>query len=244
MAGSTRRERARATIPADDVQCMIVSADRRFRDAMTSMLATSSGLAAQPTLPNVAAVRKLLRTSKQHIALIDLSLAHRDAGRIIRAVRSLSPQTVIVFLPPLAHFASSRAPSGTPRSLDRTIANALVAALRTLGPSEHDVDDVVRTLTLRQRHVAHFLAKGWTNHQVAKRCGMGIKTVKTHLTVIYRRFGVVRRAGLQAALRRSRLLARNTLTVPPPVLRLTVKERTNLRLSHLMRRLKRGGSHA
>ncbi|MBI1816153.1 MAG: helix-turn-helix transcriptional regulator [Deltaproteobacteria bacterium] len=106
------------------------------------------------------------------------------------------------------------------------------------------MDDVVRTLTVRQRHVVGFLARGWTNHQVAQQCGMGIKTVKTHLTAIYRRFGMVRRAELQAALRRSRLLARDTRKVSPPAPRPTVKDRTNLRLSDLMRRPKRGGSHA
>lgn len=52
------------------------------------------------------------------------------------------------------------------------------------------------TLTVKETEIARLLFKGLTNKQIASELGVGEKTVKFHLTKIYRKQGVKSRAQL------------------------------------------------
>ena len=55
-------------------------------------------------------------------------------------------------------------------------------------------------LTPRQRQVGALAAMGKSNHAIAQELFLSVKTVETHLTVIYRTLGVSTRAELGPAL--------------------------------------------
>ena len=62
----------------------------------------------------------------------------------------------------------------------------------------HQVDDPLKELSQREREVLSLVGGGLPNKQIARRLGITERTVKGHLTNIYRQIGVTDR--LQAAL--------------------------------------------
>jgi DNA-binding NarL/FixJ family response regulator len=60
------------------------------------------------------------------------------------------------------------------------------------------------TLTESERRLAELAASGLTNHEVAARAFVSVKTVEANLTRVYRKLGVRSRVGLANALREAR----------------------------------------
>jgi DNA-binding NarL/FixJ family response regulator len=59
-----------------------------------------------------------------------------------------------------------------------------------------DVDDWFDVLTYRQRQIVGLISRGARNKEIASRIQMSEKTVKAHLTSIFRKLGVSNRIGL------------------------------------------------
>ena len=64
-------------------------------------------------------------------------------------------------------------------------------------------DDLLASLTARERDVAELIVEGFTNDQVALRLCISRSTVKTHLQNIYAKAGVPNRTALVALLHAS-----------------------------------------
>ena len=79
--------------------------------------------------------------------------------------------------------------------LDPTLADRVFARLRTL-----DKPTRIRTPTLtpQERRVLKHVSEGLTNRQIARQCGISEKTVKNHVTSIFRKLDISSRT--QAAL--------------------------------------------
>jgi two-component system response regulator DctR len=45
-------------------------------------------------------------------------------------------------------------------------------------------------LTFRQREISDFLARGWTNKEIANKLGIGRRTVEEHRAAIFDKLGV------------------------------------------------------
>ncbi|MCZ2077959.1 MAG: helix-turn-helix transcriptional regulator [Bryobacterales bacterium] len=70
----------------------------------------------------------------------------------------------------------------------------------------HDVDQSAAkrlNLTMREIEVAHLVAKGMTNPQIARLLGISVRTVQNHLRAMYSKADVHNRTGLAAMLLRS-----------------------------------------
>ena len=58
-------------------------------------------------------------------------------------------------------------------------------------------------LTPRERELVRLVADGASNKEIARRCAISIKTVKTHLTSIFKKLGLTTRLELAVAVRRA-----------------------------------------
>ena len=63
--------------------------------------------------------------------------------------------------------------------------------------SEHDPAPARMSLTPAESRIAALVADGLTNQEIADRLGVGPKTVETHLSRIFRKFGIRSRDELQ-----------------------------------------------
>jgi DNA-binding CsgD family transcriptional regulator len=64
-----------------------------------------------------------------------------------------------------------------------------------LAPPQADIASALR-LSPRERQVAHFLAEGYSNVNIAALCGVSTNTARTLIQRIYRKLGVCNRADL------------------------------------------------
>ena len=107
-------------------------------------------------------------------------LAALDAGAIGYLLKDAEPEQIV---------AGVRAAAREESPLDPRAASALLKA--RVAPVEHG-------LTERERDVLVLLVSGLSNKQIARRLGIAEKTVKAHLSNIFRSIGVADRT--QAAL--------------------------------------------
>ena len=78
----------------------------------------------------------------------------------------------------------------------RRLVPGLIAELRSLAKSlkkegrQHEVDPRLENLTERQRLVADLISRGASNKEIARQLGISERTVKAHLTKVFRNVGV------------------------------------------------------
>ena len=141
-----------------------------------------------PGVDGIEATRRIAATapSARVVALTSFSdqpriLAALDAGAVGYLLKDSEPTSVI---------AGIRAAAAGDSPLDPKAASALLRARQAAKPAEE--------LSEREREVLALVAKGLPNKLIARELGVSEKTVKAHLTSIFRRIGVFDRT--QAAL--------------------------------------------
>ena len=111
--------------------------------------------------------------------------AHEDAGHVIPLLEAGAtgylPKTVSLNELLNAIRATSRGESVLPPSVASVVVRHLSGA--TEGVREQD-------LTAREMEVLGLLAEGLSNHQVARKLGLSVRTVEAHLTHIYDKLDV------------------------------------------------------
>jgi DNA-binding NarL/FixJ family response regulator len=155
------------------------------------------------------AVETFLRTEPD-LVVLDLSMSRYDGEEVMRDLRALRPGCRILVL-------TSSVDPETVRRVVRAGADgyqlkdspsaSLVAAARSVLRGESPIDArVTRSLlgtvdegggpdelTERERDVLRLVCLGLANKQIAVRLGIGVSTVKTHLSSVYQQIGVTDR---------------------------------------------------
>lgn len=141
-----------------------------------------------PGVDGVEATRRLTTGETDARVLVLTSFADRE--RVLAAVDAGAIGYVLKDAEPAQILAAVQAAARGESPLDPRAASALLAARHTLDP--------LAELTDRERDVLALVGAGMANKQIARRLEISEKTVKSHLTSVFRRIGVDDR--MQAAL--------------------------------------------
>ena len=161
-------------------------------------------------------VASVFARSGPDLVLLDLSMPGRDGEEIMRELRALRPDCRILVLtssfePATVHRVVRAGADGY--QLKDSSSASLVEAARSVlrgenpvdarvtrsllsGSNEVDADPVEAAwgealeLTERERDVLRLVSLGLANKQIAQRLGIGVSTVKTHLSSVFLRIGV------------------------------------------------------
>ena len=141
-----------------------------------------------PRLDGIEATRQIVAESPgTHVVVLT---SFSDRSRILRALDAGAVGYLLKDAAPDELESAIRAAARGESPLDPKAAHALLAARRTPAAEEQ--------LSEREREVLAMVAQGLANKQIAIRLGISEKTVKAHLTQVFRALGVTDRT--QAAL--------------------------------------------
>ena len=185
------------------------------RAGLQKLVATFDGVELVGSAADGAEAVELCRETEPDVVLMDLEMPRLDGIQATRRISADSPDAHVVVLTSFSdrerilgaldagavgyvlkdagpdELASAiRAAARGEAPLDPKAAHAVLAARR--GPNRADL------LTVREREFLAMLAHGMPNKHISRRLGISEKTVKAHLTSIFRAIGVTDRT--QAAL--------------------------------------------
>jgi DNA-binding NarL/FixJ family response regulator len=141
-----------------------------------------------PVLDGIEATRRI-RAAQPEVAVVVLT-SFSDRERILSALDAGAAGYLLKDAEPDALARAIDAAARGEAPLDPKAARALLSARRSSGPTE--------ALSGREREVLAMVAEGLPNKIIAQQLAISEKTVKAHLTSVYRQIGVTDRT--QAAL--------------------------------------------
>jgi len=141
-----------------------------------------------PVLDGIEATRRI-RAAQPEVAVVVLT-SFSDRDRILRALDAGAAGYLLKDAEPDELRRALEAASRGEAPLDPRAARALLSARRAASPAE--------ALSEREREVLAMVGEGLANKAIARQLGISEKTVKAHLTSVFRRIEVTDRT--QAAL--------------------------------------------
>ncbi|MEK6669919.1 MAG: response regulator transcription factor [Pseudomonadota bacterium] len=216
---------------------LIIDDHPMFRDALTGVIKILHAGAMVTAASSAEEGLRLIREGAEpDLVLMDLRLPGMSGTAAIRVLKGANKALPIVIVsaaddPQEAQAAVQAGASGL--VLKSTPASDMVAALRTIlagevhvpaawrPPHHHSAgeqpptgaapsvdDDGTGHLTLRQIEVLTLMAQGASNKAIAARLDLTEKTVKAHLTRVFKFLGVVNRTQAVLAAQRAGLVAK------------------------------------
>jgi DNA-binding NarL/FixJ family response regulator len=143
-----------------------------------------------PVLDGIGATSRI-RSAHPEIAVVVLT-SFSDRERILRALDAGAAGYLLKDAEPAELVRAVRAAARGDVPLDPKAARELLAARAPAAPASREM------LSEREREVLLMVVEGLANKQIARRLGISEKTVKAHLTSVFRQIGVTDRT--QAAL--------------------------------------------
>lgn len=172
----------------DDVRLVGVASDGR--EAVALCEATTPDVALldleMPVLDGISAIRRLREVAPATATIIFTSFA--DRHRVFRAMDAGAAGYLLKDASPRELHRAIQAAAGGGSPLSPQVAAALASA-----KAGQAID-----LSPREREILNLLTEGLANRQIARRLGIAEKTVKGHMTKIFRTIDVADRT--QAAL--------------------------------------------
>lgn len=141
-----------------------------------------------PELDGIEATR-LIKTASAEVAVVILT-SFSDRGRILHALDAGAAGYLLKDAEPDEIKRAIEAAARGEAPLDPRAARALLSARQAAAPAD--------SLSEREREVLLMVAEGLPNKLIAQRLAISEKTVKAHLTSVFRQIGVTDRT--QAAL--------------------------------------------
>jgi DNA-binding NarL/FixJ family response regulator len=185
------------------------------RDGLAGVIAAQPDLEVVATAENGAEAVESCRSSEPDVVLMDLEMPVLDGIEATRVIRETRPETAVLVL---TSFADARRITAALDAgaagylLKDASAEDVVRGIRAAAEGGAPLDphaarllleareapDPLEGISPREREVFALLLDGLPNKVIARQLGISEKTVKTHLTHIFRELGVTDR--LQAVL--------------------------------------------
>ena len=208
----------------DQIRIVIADGHRLFREGMCLILGQEKGIQIVGEAVNELQTINVVNELKPDVVLLDITIAKIDGTQVVLPIRQKSPKTKALMLTAALDeamiFKSLKAGAKGYLSKDSSVSD-LTKAIKAVHQGELWIERKLMSrffdqeaiadskggnphgrtkegLTPREREVLHFLATGCTNKEIAQDLFISEKTVKTHLSSIFRKLKVTRR--LQAIL--------------------------------------------
>ncbi len=208
----------------DRIRIVIADGHRLFREGMCLILGQEKGIQIVGEAVNELQTINVVNELKPDVVLLDITIAKINGTQVVLPIRQKSPKTKALMLTAALDeamiFKSLKAGAKGYLSKDSSVSD-LTKAIKAVHQGElwierklmsrfFDQETITdskggnphgRTkegLTPREQEVLHVLATGCTNKEIAQDLFISEKTVKTHLSSIFRKLKVTRR--LQAIL--------------------------------------------
>lgn len=137
------------------------------------------------------------------IAILDIVLPDAAGGEGIRLFRRENPTVPVIVLSGAESMKSTVLSLGAAAFVPKNgEALEIVSAIRAVldgecyEPGRPGVAATWGTLSIRQREIARLCSEGHTNKEIGRLLGISDNTVRAHLTLIFRRFGLKSRTDL------------------------------------------------
>ena len=180
------------------------------RDGLAGVIAAQPDLEVVGAAENGAEAVESCRRTQPDVVLMDLEMPELDgieATRLIRAEHSETAVLVLTSFSDARRITAALASGAAGYLLKDSSAEDVVRGIRAAaagGAPLHpqaarllleakDAPDPLAGISPREREVLALLLDGLPNKLIAQRLGISEKTVKTHLTNIFRRIGVTDR---------------------------------------------------
>ena len=177
------------------------------RDGLAGVIAAQPDLEVVATAQNGAEAVERCRSLSPEVVLMDLEMPVLDGIEATRLIRDDRPATAVLVLTSFAdvrRITAALAAGAAGYLLKDTSAEDVVRGIRAaaaggapLDPhtarlllEAKDAPDPLEGISPREREVFALLLDGLPNKLIARRLGISEKTVKTHLTNIFRRIDV------------------------------------------------------
>jgi DNA-binding NarL/FixJ family response regulator len=185
------------------------------RDGLAGVIAAQTDLEVVGSVENGAEAVEACRSLAPDVVLMDLEMPVLDGIEATRVIRDEHPETAVLVLTSFSDARKITAALGVGAAgylLKDASADDVIRGIRAaaeggapLDPKAarllleaRDAPDPLEGISPREREVFALLLDGLPNKLIAHRLGISEKTVKTHLTNIFREIGVADR--LQAVL--------------------------------------------
>jgi DNA-binding NarL/FixJ family response regulator len=178
------------------------------RTGLISLLSTTADIEVVGEAADGAQALDLVASTRPDVVLMDLSMPVMDGVDATRAVRHRHPETRVLVLWSFADQGRVRdaiAAGATGYVLKDCTPDELRSSIRAAAEGHAPLDARVATALLpsgaapaeqlsdRERQVLRLASKGLANKQIGRALGITERTVKVHLSNIYRRIGVTDR---------------------------------------------------
>lgn len=196
------------------VRVLVVDDHRVVRSGLELLLGSADGIEVVGTADNGTEAVAQVGPTSPDVVLMDLSMPEMDGVEATRRITEEHPGVRVLVLTSLGEQSKVRAAVEAGASgylLKDSEPDALVNAVRAAGAGEVPFDPRVAgallpgraetpvdRLSAREREVLTLVGKGMANKQIARQLGIAEKTVKAHLTQVFRAIDVADRT--QAAL--------------------------------------------
>ncbi len=188
------------------------------QDALIRLLGKPSGLGEVVLARSAEEGLRLATTLEVRLVLLDIWLPGMSGIEALPAFRRLCPSAPVVFFSAadshrevaatLRAGATAFVSKGVPlRKLRSTVQRAMTGAIRKpelVMPEDRGemLDDVLPSLTRRQKQIITLLSQGMSNKEIALRLSLAEITVKQHVSGILRTLNVTNRTQAVLAARR------------------------------------------
>jgi DNA-binding NarL/FixJ family response regulator len=215
--------------PRNSITVLIAVEQALFREGIRLFLAEQADLEVVGEAADGLQLLRLVEALCPEVVVLDLQRPAVGDLEILPAIQAISPQTKVLLLSArledeLLSEALLRGAHGylpktaTHRELlrairalaagelwaPRTLLTRVVESLRQRIEARPGLPPALRTpLTAREREVVQGVVQGLTNREIAAQLGISEKTVKTHLSSVFRKWHMRRRVDLLRAPRTS-----------------------------------------
>jgi len=189
------------------IRLLLVDDHALLRAGLAALLEGTDDVTVVGQAADGAEAVALARQLRPDVVLMDLSMPVLDGVDATRALRADRPDAVVVVLTSFSERArvqDALAAGAVGYLLKDSEPATIVAAVRAAARGEAPLDPRIAgallpgadagrpgaRLSPREREVLALVAEGLANRQIARRLGIAERTVKVHLTSVFRQLGV------------------------------------------------------